>query len=349
MPRSKTGIRRLASGRYQATVCIPHSRNNLKRIFATEQEAWNWRTQQMIALRQNGQHKREAAPEMSETLKEMLTWAEDRRPATRVMVASFAHRVLACDFLCQPVDRIGQQDIERFKRDLLSDGLAPITVDYYLYWMRKLFRLLIGWGKLAQSPADAVRPIKEQDIRERYLSPDEQSRLFAACSPPLLRAVKFALLTGARKAEILGLRWADIDRARGTATIGASRAKGKRVRRLYLNADCLKMVGKAAGSPLVFPGPRGNSWGGFDRVWMDAKRQAGLADFHFHDLRHTYASRLVQKGVDLYRVSKLLGHSSIRQTERYAHLSPANLATVAEGINLADVVSFAVGPEREGP
>jgi len=118
-----------------------------------------------------------------------------------------------------------------------------------------------------------------------------------------------ALNTGMRKSEILWLKWHDIDFKR-------------EVIHLYDTKNAEKRVPKHPSSPYIFCDKKGQSYGDIKKSFLTAIEKSGIIDFHFHDLRHTFASQLVMSGVDLNTVRELLGHKSLEMTLRYSHLSP---------------------------
>jgi integrase len=123
--------------------------------------------------------------------------------------------------------------------------------------------------------------------------------------------------------EILKLKWRDINLPKGLIHI--EKAKGSKRRDISLNSELtnlLRFCIKKPNTEYVFCDENGKPFTNINRPWRTAKRRAGIKNFRFHDLRHTYASYLVMSNVDLYVVSELLGHSSIQVTQRYAHLSP---------------------------
>lgn len=144
--------------------------------------------------------------------------------------------------------------------------------------------------------------------------------------------VLLALNTGMRRGELLGLEWGSVNLPGKLLTITAGNAKSRKARHLPLNTEALdvltrwkKQAGKDA--RLVFPSPKtGGRMDNINSSWEEICIDAKLTDFRFHDLRHTFASRLVMAGVDLNTVRELLGHSDIRMTLRYAHLAPDKLA-----------------------
>ena len=148
-----------------------------------------------------------------------------------------------------------------------------------------------------------------------------------------------AINTGLRRGELLSLSWADLNLSAKTLTVRAASAKSGHTRYLPLNTEALKVVrvwrrlkGEPKSDALVFPGRDGNRMTRVDTAWGSLMKLAGIENFRFHDLRHHFASRLVQAGVDLYTVKELLGHSEIAMTEKYSHLSPAGLAKAVAAI-----------------
>jgi integrase len=145
--------------------------------------------------------------------------------------------------------------------------------------------------------------------------------------------VLLALNTGLRRGELFSLRWADINLTNNILTVRAAAAKSGDSRRVPLNTEAAgaleswrKQSTEKEGAALVFPGEGGARLTNVNKAWATVCKLAKLTDFRFHDCRHHFASRLVQKGVDLNTVRELLGHADIAMTLRYGHLAPDNLA-----------------------
>jgi integrase len=150
----------------------------------------------------------------------------------------------------------------------------------------------------------------------------------------LMPLVLLAVNTGLRRGELLALQWESVNLDTRLLTVAASTAKSRRTRHVPLNAeahDVLTRWHKQHGNPAsgpVFPARDGEaSISHFKGSWEAIVDTAKLEDFHFHDLRHTFASRLVMRGIDLNTVRELLGHADLKMTLRYAHLAPAKLAS----------------------
>lgn len=170
-----------------------------------------------------------------------------------------------------------------------------------------------------------MRFARENNGRIRLLSGDEEVRLLAHCGPQLKPLVLTALHTGFRKSELLSLVWADVDFHRRAITVRAAYAKNGESRSVPTN-DVLTMTLKAVRmneriEGFVFCSQKGTPYRSFRSAFEQAVCKAGLEDFTFHDLRHTFASRLVMAGVDLPTVKELMGHKDITMTLRYTHLS----------------------------
>ncbi len=151
--------------------------------------------------------------------------------------------------------------------------------------------------------------------------------------------VLVALNTGLRRGELLGLTWGAVNLSDKILTVTADTAKSGSTRRVPLNSEAFNVLsawherqGKRAPDAIVFPGPDGQRMMRIDTAWRSLVKAAGLKDFRLHDLRHSFASKLVQSGVDLYTVQKLLGHSEIGMTERYSHLAPDTLRSAVQRI-----------------
>jgi len=132
-----------------------------------------------------------------------------------------------------------------------------------------------------------------------------------------------ALNTGMRKEEILNLRWEDLDfRSRIIYILDTKNNERREIPMNDIVYETLLAVRKISDSPWVFCKKNGERYGNIRKAFEGARKRAGIVDFRFHDLRHTFASHLVMAGVDLRTVQELLGHKSFEMTLRYAHLSP---------------------------
>lgn len=196
---------------------------------------------------------------------------------------------------------------------------------------------------LEDNPMVRVRKFAESRGRVRYLSEDELPELLKACreskNNDLLVAVMLALSTGARQAEVMGLRWKQIDLKAKTALLIDTK-NGER-RTLPIVGEALDLLTTRAKvrnikDDRVFPaGQRSKkpeAVADLRAPWETALKAAKLTDFHWHDLRHTCASYLAMSGVSQLEMAKLLGHKTLAMTMRYSHLSPQRTIELADGL-----------------
>jgi len=241
-----------------------------------------------------------------------------------------------------PLDSITSADIARYRDELVTKHeLSPSTANREISYMRAIINRAANDWNISTAPF-RVKMFREPPGRVRWLTADEEKRLLEECSSHLQPIVIFLMDTGCRKDEALNLTWRDVifEKGRARIRIEADRTKnatatGKAVpkrttrllRRLYKNRPngsdhvFLFVPKTKKGGKVRPPRPLGNIQIGFKA----ACRRAQIEDLNIHDLRHHYASRLVQLGVPLQRVQRLLGHKSMRMTERYAHLAPSDL------------------------
>lgn len=191
------------------------------------------------------------------------------------------------------------------------------------------------WRWLDSNPISNVSRPRNSQLRVRFLSDDERQRLLEACkrskSPYLYIVLILALSTGARKTEILSLRWPDVDLQRGIITLHKTKNRDRRALPLTGYAlDLMHQHGKVRpiDTDLVFPGLDRQSPADIGLAWEKARDRAGITDFRFHDLRHTAASYLAMNGASLAEIAEILGHKSFDMVKRYAHLSEQHTAGV---------------------
>lgn len=176
------------------------------------------------------------------------------------------------------------------------------------------------------NPCRDVSRSPDSPVRVRFLTDDERKRLLAACrearDPRLYPLVLLALTTGARRGELLGLKWQDLDLKRGRAVLHDT--KTRRRESLTIHGEALDILKRAAKTPhisgYVFSSIDGKP--SFPRgPWEDAFKTAGVENFRFHDLRHTFANHLLRAGATLAEVKSALRHSTFAAVQRYAHLA----------------------------
>lgn len=267
-------------------------------------------------------------------------------------------------------------DIERahfdnFKAARLKRGRHPSTVNRDLDRLKAALSMAVEWQLLEVNPLRGVRRIK-RDIEERvrFLSPKEEGALRAALAAREARLRRsrdngnrwraarskdplpalsgyadhvtpmtlLAINTGLRRGELTQLRWGDIDLSAKLVTVRAGYAKSGKARHVPLNSEALAVLRTYAGQH----GGKGELFSvtSISKAWAGLMAAAKIEAFRFHDLRHTFASKLVMGGVDLNTVRELLGHGDIKMTLRYAHLAPEHKAAAVEKL---------VNPSRQKP
>ncbi len=245
--------------------------------------------------------------------------------------------------------------IDKLKKSKTRTGKppAPATVLRYLMALSHAFSMACTWGWCETSPVKNVQRPKVKNERTRYLNDAERDVLLDACkrssNPDLYLVVLLALTTGMRKGEIMGLEWKDIhtvpEQGFTRVHLAADKTKNEKARSVLITSPALELLeerretvasarqdNKAVG--LIFPSAV-NAERPVDlrKPWSTALKSAGIEEFRFHDLRHTTASYLAMDGASLLSISKVLGHQSVKMSERYAHLTPSHIDDVVRSMN----------------
>lgn len=225
-------------------------------------------------------------------------------------------------------------DVDRLRLKMLKT-YSPATVKNTL----ELFRRIANYGvkkKLCPGLQFIVEMPKVDNEKTEVLKPGQIKKLLKVLdkhgTEPAALIMKLALFTGMRRGEILKLQWSDVDLKAGFAFL--AEPKGGKGQNIPLSPEAIKVLKqcpKHETSPLVFPGQRGQQKTCIRRAVNALKKEAGLPDDFraMHGLRHVYASTLVENGIDLYQVQKLLTHKSPKMTARYSHLSDQTLKDAA--------------------
>ncbi|WP_416694004.1 tyrosine-type recombinase/integrase [Candidatus Pseudothioglobus sp. Uisw_050_01] len=219
---------------------------------------------------------------------------------------------------------INRLDIE-FGLRCLPEGLSNTTINKY----KKLVSVVFNYGirelGLTDNPTRYIRSLPEKKGRIRYLSDNERERLFKACRASkwnkFYLLVLMAITTGARRGELLSLRWNNLDIDKQTAYVLTSKNGEPKV--LPLTKSVIKELERFSlnNSSLIFASEiKPDKPYFFYKQWDRVRKEAELIDFRFHDLRHTTASYLAQSGATLLEIADVLGHKQIEVTKRYAHL-----------------------------
>lgn len=270
---------------------------------------------------------------------------------------------------------ISEDDLDHWRTDKLKEGLARSTINRRVTALKGVLNKAVTWGVIQENPISGVKPLKTDDKIVRFLSQDEEERLLNALDRReetkreerqsgndwrktrgykeleelpeghfvdyLKPMVILALHTGLRRGELFSLEWTNVhlDSENPYMAVEATTTKTRKLRHVHLNSvaqDVLQNWGRTSSDQLVFPNPKtGKRFDNINRSWVNVLKDADISDFRFHDLRHTFASKLVMADVSLYTVQKLLGHSSIEMTQRYSHLAPEHEARAVEALVLS--------------
>ena len=234
------------------------------------------------------------------------------------------------------LDDITTDTVERVRKARLATGVSPATVNRMLEVLRAILRRAHReWEWMSAIPL--VRMMPERKRRVRWLTRDEAERLLVELPSHLADMAKFSLATGLRKSNVVGLEWSQVDKARRAAWIHPDQAKARRAIAVPLNADALAVLSSRWGMHAT----RVFTYNGrpirqvSTKAWKKALERAGIEDFRWHDLRHTWASWHVQSGTPLHALQELGAWETADMVRRYAHLSADHLAEHAQRVQLS--------------
>lgn len=311
----------------------------------TDARAWSAKTEaDMKAGRHFGESKRHTFGEL------VKAYSEQAKPLLKSWDHRETHLAFWLDALgdCQ-LDTITPARIAKERDKLLSEETYRHTKRTGATVVRYLAALSacmthgvreLQW--LERNPVERIKKPAESKGRVRFLTDDERAALLDACRPhaDLYLAVVLSLTTGARQAEIMGLRWGQVDFARQVITLSETKNGDRRALPLVGQAlDLLRERGRVRtlhDDRIFPPTARANKSDHLNLrdAWAKALNTAGIENFHWHDLRHTAASYLAMSGVSLVEIAKVLGHRTLQMVARYSHLSDGHI--VATGQKLAD-------------
>jgi len=215
------------------------------------------------------------------------------------------------------------KDIEEFKIHRLKE-VKSSTVNRSLSVLKHLFNLAKKWEKFyGDNPVSTAGLLEENNLIQRILTPKEEESLLHNSAPHLQNVIIVALNTGMRIGEIQSLKWKDVYLENNIITVDKTNSKSKKEHSVYINSILRKLLLeirlKSGQEEYVFLNDDGNRIKNITTAFKNARKRSGLSDLRFHDLRHTAATRMVESGVNIVAISKILGHSDIKTTMRYAH------------------------------
>jgi integrase len=268
------------------------------------------------------------------------TAAKDEEYFRLRLKSAFGHKRL---------NQINRREVQLFHSRLRDEGLAPATCNHYLKLLKRALNLAIQWEVIeGPNPVVGIQQLRELGCPEVYLEGAPLQCLLAALKSDKNRTVcgivLFLLSTGARLNEALQAKWSLIDIEHRVWRIPATNSKSGKVRAVPLNDAALEVLSKQDTEDefehVFINRQTGLPYTTIQKVWERLRRKAGLDHVRIHDLRHSYASMLVNSGRSLYEVQQILGHSNPKVTMRYSHLSTATLQNAAG--SAADRISEAM-------
>ena len=215
--------------------------------------------------------------------------------------------------------------------------MTPQRVNRYMAWLRHVLNVAVREGKLAGNPVLKLTMYKEPKGKTRFLSMEDEKRLLENLGPIYGPWARLAILTGLRQSEQFRLQWKEVDLERGMLTLLVTKAGGVQYAPLNEEATTiLRGFDSWQRSKWVFPSENPATAmdvrNFYNRVWLPALAEAGIEWTTWHDLRHTFASRLAMNGQNEGTIAALLRHSTTALVKRYAHLSPSHLKAAVEGV-----------------
>jgi len=237
--------------------------------------------------------------------------------------------------------------VEKYKSERQKEntryGRPPskASINRELALLKHMFNIAIEWDLITSNPAKKVKLFPEKQNQLRILSHDEFEKLYNASSDFLKPILVVAVNTGMRRNEILYLKWDNVSLKQGYITVIES--KNNESRSIPINKilmDTLNYVKNTSPGDYVFSHSNGEPIKSVKKGFWAALRRSGIDKCRFHDLRHTFATRLVMAGVDIVTVKELMGHKDIKMTIRYSHPTPEHKKQAVERLNSAAMDTY---------
>lgn len=265
---------------------------------------------------------------LKEFMEKYLSYCDANNKPSTASKKRFDVQFILAHFGDIPLCNITTESIESFKTTRRLN-VAPATINNDLATLKHALNLAVEWDYLNRSPASKVKKFSVNNQRIRFLSHEEADKLIAECSEELKPVVITALYTGMRQGEILALDWCNVDLQSKQITIIDSKNHDSRVVPINdLVYNAFSVIEPKEG--LVFRSRLGGPYKSVHTGFKAAVKRAGIKDFRFHDLRHTFTSWLRSKGADRDAVRILLGHKTDSMTTRYTHFAPDYMINVIE-------------------
>jgi integrase len=236
--------------------------------------------------------------------------------------------------------------LDEWVRSHIKRRYKPGTINKHIFLINRMLNVARHWGMIDHNAFQncVIKRLPLGDYKQRFLSEAELKSLLEACErdqhPFLFLFAKLLILTGARSSEARLARWRDFDLQSRIWTVPVS--KNGRSRRIVLSSAAIALLGEirikaerlylpTKQQDYIFINPKFHKpYDSFHSAWDRARQRVELPEVRIHDLRHTYASLLINKGASIYEVQTLLGHHHVSMTQRYAHLAPNTLQSKVE-------------------
>ncbi|MER0217512.1 MAG: DUF4102 domain-containing protein [Nitrosomonas sp.] len=261
------------------------------------------------------------------------SWKRDEELYRLRIKAVFGHKRL---------NEISRQQIQSFHTALKNEKLAAASCNHHLKLLKHSLNLAIDCEMLDKNPVARVPMFHEDNKIEHYLNDTELERLLTVLhtdeNRPICQIALFLLSTGCRLNEVLSAKWSDVDMSKCIFTVRATNAKSKKLRGVPLNESAIEILNqldtRGKFEYLFINRLTGMPYCNIHKVWHRLREKAGLKHLRLHDLRHQYASFLVNSGRTLYEVQQIFGHSTSVVTQRYSHLSTKVLNEAAQSASV---------------
>lgn len=276
----------------------------------------------------------EAVMPWSQTKKSKPSWRDLRRNL-RILNPHLGGKLLK---------DITAEDIDRIKADRESAGVAPATTNRTLEVLRSVLRMALKRNWLKALPP--IEFLDEPDVRIRWITPEEADRLIQELTKSkrteaLAELVRFSLATGLRESNVTGLEWSRVDLERRVLWVEGYQSKNGSAFNLPLSAEAILVLRRQQGKHprwvFTYYGKRVKR--GNTKAFKAALKRAGISNFRWHDLRHTWASWHIQNGTPIPVLQQLGGWKTLAMVMRYAHLGASHLAEFADNVPRLRVVA----------
>jgi len=282
-----------------------------------------------------------AVPTMSELWVQYEAFAKPRKRSFKRDEVIW-RRQIEPNFGNVRINMLTRQQIQSLMTKLKATGLAAASVDHVAKLIRRMLNLAVTWEMLSRNPASRIELFNEDNQVEHYLDDDQLERLVSVLKTYPAKEVAlicmFLLATGCRVNEALTAKWSLVDRQNRIWRVSAENSKSGKSRSVPLSdaaLDVLDQIGTEGQHDYVFTNPdTGKPFTHIRHTWIRIREKAGMPWLRLHDLRHSFASMLVNAGCSLFVVQQALGHADSSVTQRYSHLSSKTLQDAANNASL---------------